>query len=92
LKGGATRSRRGAVVSSSSGRDAARPTKLDPFKAYVLERMKEGVLDAVRVRRGDRPQDPEGGGEGGNGGFFTNIRTSLAEAISAGQGAEPAVS
>ena len=46
----------GAVVSSSSGKDAARPTKLAPFKACVLERMKKGVLDAVRIQRGDRPQ------------------------------------
>jgi len=29
----------------------ARPSKLDPFKDYVLERMKQGVLNAVRIRR-----------------------------------------
>jgi len=41
--------------------EPARPSKLNPFKAYVLERMKQGVLNAVRIRREIVPKGYDGG-------------------------------
>jgi len=41
--------------------EPARPSKLNPFKAYVLERLKQGVLNAVRIRWEIVPKGYDGG-------------------------------
>lgn len=40
---------------------AARPSKLDPYKDYILKRMAEGVTNAVRICKEIREQGYDGG-------------------------------